>query len=106
MAHYSLASGTLNITVPRGTELVATLDFSDDTTGYTVTSEVYSLVSGATLYSPTVSVVSATAGQHSITLTEADTQDYGSGSYGLRIIRVAPGTVTRRLIDGILEVKP
>jgi hypothetical protein len=106
MATYSMASGTLNLTVPRGTELVATLDFSDDTTGYTVTSEVYSLVSGATLYSPSVAVVSATAGQHTLTLTEANTEAYGSGSYGIRIIRVAPGTVTRRLIDGILEVKP
>jgi hypothetical protein len=106
MATYSMASGVLNLTVPRGTELIATLDFSDDTTGYTVTSEVYSLVSGATLYSPSVSVVSATAGQHSLTLTEANTNDYGSGSYGIRVIRVAPGDVTRRLIDGILEVKP
>ena len=106
MATHSMASGTLNITVPRGTELVATLDFSDDTTGYTVTSEVYSLVTGSTLYSPPVTVVSATAGQHTLTLTEADTEAYGAGSYGIRIIRVAPGTVTRRLIDGILEVKP
>jgi hypothetical protein len=106
MATYSMASGTLNLTVPRGTELVATLDFSDDTTGYTVTSEVYSLVSGTTLYSPSVSVVSATAGQHTLTLTEANTEAYGAGSYGLRVIRIAPGTVTRRLIAGILEVQP
>ena len=49
MATFSLESGTLNLTVPKGTELVATLDFSDNTTGYTVTSEVYSLVDGSTL---------------------------------------------------------
>lgn len=106
MATYSMASGTLNLTVPRGTELVATLDFSDDTTGYTVTSEVYSLNDLSVLYSPTIATVSATAGQHTITLTESDTNGRGAGTYGLRIIRVAPGVVTRRIIDGVLEVKP
>lgn len=106
MATFTLGSGTLNLAVPQGTELVATLDFSDDTTGYTVTSEVYSLVSGSTLYSPTIATVSATAGQHTITLNESDTANRGAGSYGLRVIRVAPGTVTRRITDGLLEVRP
>jgi len=106
MATFSLESGTLNLTVPKGTELVATLDFSDNTTGYTVTSEVYSLVDGSTLYSPTISTVSVTAGQHTITLTESDTANRGAGTYGLRVIRVAPGTVTRRITNGMLEVQP
>lgn len=106
MATYSMASGTLNLTVPRGTELVATLDFSDDTSGFTVTSEVYSLVGGATLYSPDVAVVSATAGQYTLTLTESNTLDRGAGTYGIRVLRVAPGTVTRRIVDGLLEVVP
>lgn len=106
MATFTLGSGTLNLAVPQGTELVATLDFSDDTTGYTVTSEVYSLVSGSTLYSPTIATVSATAGQHTITLNESDTANRGAGSYGLRVIRVAPGTVIRRITDGLLEVRP
>lgn len=106
MATYSMASGVLNLTVPRGTELVATLDFSDDTTGFTVTSEVYSLRSGDTLYSPAVAVVSATAGQYTLTLTESNTLDRGAGTYGLRVLRVAPGTVTRRIVDGLLEVVP
>lgn len=96
--------GHLAVSFRSGDEFATLLDFSVDCTSYTWEAEVYSVSNGSTLMEPTISVVSAASGQVNLSFTEGDTADLAPGTYGLRVMWTAPGTVRRTVLDGMLEV--
>lgn len=109
MAEYSLTPGQLNLKTRQGDEFSATVTLTEGASpfslaGYTVTASITSLVDGSAVDDFTVSVVSATAGEVSISLQEADTSALASGSYAWSLRWIAPGAVTRTALAGVLEV--
>ena len=105
MPTFSLLPGALNLEVTRGNELGSTIDFNDiDLTGYTVSSNISSLVTGSVVTTMTTSLVNAAAGQVGIAMSEAATTNLAVGTYGWCLNSVAPGSVTRTLLAGFLEV--
>lgn len=104
MATAAALPGTLNIAFRRGDEYGTLVDFSISVVGYTFTAEVVSAITGATLITPTVTVVSAASGQVNLSFTEAQTASLAAGSYLWRMIWVAPGAATRTALDGVCEV--
>jgi hypothetical protein len=105
MARADQDSGTLSIGFRAGDEYATLLDFSIGTTGYSWGAEVYSLVSGDAVVSPTITVVSEANGQVNLSLTETQTADLEPGTYGVRVWWVAPGSVKRTVTDGFCEVR-
>ena len=65
--------GTLNLGFRRGETYSEVIDVSIDMTGYTVTSELVSLVTGLVVAPVTTSFVNAAAGQVSISFTSTET---------------------------------
>ena len=106
MATYSQLPGELNLDILRGDELSISIDFSVDVTGYTVSSNIVSLVDSASIVSPAVTITDAGNGVVSLALTETQTAALPSGSRRLFVSWVAPGDVPRRVLAGIVEVKP
>lgn len=104
MATYSQTPGRLNVAMNRGDELGILLDLDIATTGYAFAVEVYSLVDGATVATPTVTTVDNATGKVNVSLTEAETQALPVGTYGLAVSWTAPGVVGRRVLDGMLEI--
>lgn len=99
----------------RGDELDVTLDFDIDLSGYTFANDIYRLepvaVGGgvtetqAVSYgSFTVTNVSLANGQIKMSLSETASSDLDAGSYRWYLRWVAPGTVTRTVLNGTLEV--
>ena len=104
MATVSNLPGQLSLAVRRGDEFGTLIDFSINATGYTWAAQVYSLITGATLITPTVTVVSAADGQVNVALSELQTASVPVGSYGWRLESTASGSVKRTMLDGICEV--
>lgn len=104
MATAAQLPGHLAVAFRAGDEYSTLLDFSIATTGYTWSAEVYSVVTGTVIQNPSVSVVSAANGQVNLSWTEAQTGDLAPGTYGVRVIWVAPGSSQRTVLDGMLEV--
>ena len=104
MPTFSLLPGALNLEVKRTDELGSVFDFDIDLTGYTVSSNISSLVTGSVVTTMTVSIVNAAAGQVGIAMSEAATTNLAVGTYGWALNSVAPGSVTRTLLAGFLEV--
>lgn len=104
MALAAQTPGNLSVSFRGGDEFATLLDFSTDCTSYTWQAEVYSVSNGSTLMEPTVTVVSAANGQVNLSFSESDTIDLAAGTYGLRVMWTAPGTVLRTVLDGMLEV--
>jgi len=105
MALYEQLPGSLSLSIVSGDEFSTVVDFSISMTSYSVSSEIYSLVDGATVTAMTTAFVSASLGTVSIGMTEAETSDLSVGTYGWRLQWVAPGSVTRTALTGLLEVK-
>lgn len=106
MAEFSQTPGKLNIAFNRGDEVGLLLDFDINATGYTWSAEVYSLLDRSVVLSPAVTVVDATAGKINVSMTEEQSLSLAAGSYGIRVGWIAPGSVSRRMIEGLLEVLP
>lgn len=104
MALAAQTPGHLSVAFRAGDEYGTLLDFSINCTGFSWQAEVYSVSNGSTLIEPTVSVVSAANGQVNLSFSEADTIDLAAGTYGLRVMWTAPGSVRRTVLDGMLEV--
>jgi hypothetical protein len=99
----------------RGDEFAVTLDFDVDLTGYTFTNEIYRLESVAlgggvtgTQAVPyglfTLTVVSAPLGQIRLSLDEVASEALDAGSYRWYLRWVAPGDITRTVLNGTLEL--
>ena len=105
MALYEQLPGSLSLSIVQGDEFATVVDFSIDMTSYSVSSEIYSLVDGATVTAMTTAFVSAALGTVTIGMNEGETGDLSVGTYGWRLQWLAPGSVTRTALTGLLEVK-
>ena len=105
MALYEQLPGSLSLSIVKSDQFSTVVDFSIDMSGYSVSSEIYSLVDGATITAMTTAFVSAALGTVSIGMTEAETGDLSVGTYGWRLQWLAPGSVTRTALTGLLEVR-
>lgn len=104
MALAAQTPGHLAISFRAGDEFATLVDFSVSTTGYTWQAEVYSVVTGDVVQEPAVTVVSAANGQINLAWTETQTAALAAGTYGVRVMWTAPGSVRRTVLDGMLEV--
>lgn len=96
--------GSLSLAFRRGDEFSTLIDFSIATTGYTWSAAIYSVVTGTTIATPTVSVVSAANGQVNVSLSEIQTAALAAGTYGWRLAWTAPGDSIRTVLQGTVEV--
>jgi hypothetical protein len=106
VAEFNQLPGKLNIAFNRGDEVGLLFDFDINTTGYSWSAEVYSLLDNSVVASPAVTVVDAAAGKINMAMTEGQSLSLAAGSYGISISCTAPGSVSRRMIEGLLEVLP
>lgn len=105
MALYEQLPGSLSLSIVSGDQWSTVVDFDINMTSYTVSSEIYSLVDGETVTAMTTTFANAALGTVNIGMTEAETSDLAVGTYGWRLQWLAPGSVTRTALTGLLEVK-
>ena len=105
MAIYEQLPGSLSISIVQGDEFATVVDFDLNMTGYDTNAEIYSLVDGSVIFTMTTSFVSAAVGTVNVSITEAETADLSVGTYGWRLQWLAPGSVTRTALTGLLEVR-
>jgi hypothetical protein len=103
MPSYDQLPGTLNLSLVRGDDFSALVDFSISMTGYTVTAEMVSVVSGAVVQAVTVAATDAAAGQFNVSLTDTQTAALARGTYRWRMTWVE-GNATRTALTGFVEV--
>ena len=103
MSSYDQTPGVLNLSFNRGDDFSSLLDFSIAMTGYTVTSSMTSLVTGADVQAFTVTVPSAANGQVNIALTDTQTAALPRGTYGW-YLKWVEGSNTRTALTGSVEV--
>lgn len=103
---YSQLPGVMNHAFKRGNDFSTVIDFDgiSSLSGYTVTASVTSLVTGAAVVPFTTSVVDASAGQVSISLTDTQTAALAAGTYGWQLDWTAPGSIQRTALSGTVEV--
>ena len=105
MALYEQLPGSLSLSIVSGDQFSTVVDFSIDMTSYSVSSEIFSLVDGSIVQSMSTAFVSSVLGTVSIGMNEAETGDLSVGTYGWRLQWLAPGSVTRTALTGLLEVR-
>jgi hypothetical protein len=105
MALYEQLPGSLSLSIVSGDQFSTVVDFSIDMTSYSVSSEIYSLVDGVTVAAMTTAFVSEALGTVTIGMNEGETGDLSVGTYGWRLQWLAPGSVTRTALTGLLEVR-
>lgn len=107
MATYSQTSGELHLAAVTGDSLSAQVDFNPtNLSGYTVTADILSLVTGHTVATASVTLVSPTAGIVSIAMQREQTAALPVGTYAWRMQWVAPGNVRRTALSGTLDLRP
>lgn len=107
MATASDAPDVLNLSWRRGDEFGKTLVYTEDLTGATVVTTIYSLRTGAAVTTmPTVVSAGATASSVAIRLSEIPSAALLLGTYGWRQVVTASGDVQRTRITGIIETTP
>lgn len=118
MATFTQLPGELDLVFTAGDEVPLALDFDRDLTNYTLSSAVYVVAqtvptsggsaqptTGATVFTPTISVVSATAGTVMIGFSEAQTASLSPvGTYRWYFRWVNNG-VTRTVVSGSVKAK-
>ena len=105
MALYEQLPGSLALSIVKSDQFSTVVDFSIDMTSYSVSSEIYSLVDGVTVAAMTTAFVSEALGTVTIGMNEGETGDLSVGTYGWRLQWLAPGSVTRTALTGLLEVR-
>lgn len=103
MPSYDQTPGTLNLSLNRADDFSALVDFSISLASYTVTAGITSLVTGGEVQPLTVQIVSATAGQVNVSLTDTQTAALARGTYGWNL-RWTEGQATRTALTGFVEV--
>ena len=105
MPTYAQLPGSLSLALRTGDEFGTQVDFTPtDLTGYTVTSQIVSLVSGLTVTSIATTLADAAAGKVNLAMTETQTAAMVPGTYGWRLEWNAPGDVKRTALSGMVEV--
>jgi hypothetical protein len=98
---------TLNLTWRRGDEFGKTIVYTEDLTGATGVSTIYSLRTGSDVTAMTTAITpGATASSVGISLQEIPSAALLLGTYGWRQVIAAAGSVTRTRIVGRIEVTP
>lgn len=105
MATYSNLPGTLNFAIRQSDEFATEVDFSTSLSGFTVSSSIVSAVTGETVTAISTTLTDAAAGKVGLSLTESQTAGLPVGTYGWRLIWVAPGNSQRTALSGSLEVQ-
>jgi hypothetical protein len=88
----------------RSNDFAAVIDFDTTLTGFAVTANLTSLVTGATVVPFAATIVDASAGQVSVSLTDTQTSALAAGTYGWQLDWTAPGGVQRTALSGTVEV--
>ena len=105
MPSYEQLPGRLNLAFRAGDDFATLIDFDPITmTGYTVTANVYSYVSGATVADFATTLSNASAGQVNIALTDTQTAAIPAGTYGWRLQWTDSGGGQRTALTGFAEV--
>jgi hypothetical protein len=95
----------MNLAFKKSGDFSTLIDFDGTTlVGFSVTANITSLVTGATVVPFTTTVTDATAGQVQIALTDTQTASLAAGTYGWQLDWVAPGSVQRTALSGTVEV--
>lgn len=100
---YDQTPGALNLTMKRGDDFSALVDFSINMTGYTTVASVVSAVDGSTVVPFTVTVPSASNGQVNVALSDAQTAALAAGTYRWQMVWTQ-GNATRTALAGFVEV--
>lgn len=103
MATYSAIPGKLNFALRAGDDFSALVDFSISLAGHTMSSTIYSVVTGQTVGSFVTAISNATAGQVNVSLAETATAAMPSGTYRYTLASVS-GTLQRTYLEGFVEV--
>lgn len=99
----------------RGDEFAVVLDFDIDLTGYAITNDIYRLetvtdengfssLQAVSAGSFALTVLSAPLGQVRLAIDETASTALGRGSFRWLLRWVAPGDITRTVINGTLEL--
>ena len=105
MPSYEQLPGRLNLAFRAGDDFATLIDFDPITmTGYTVTANVYSYVSGATVADFTTTLTNAAAGQVNIALTDTQTASIPAGTYAWRLQWSDAGGSQKTALTGFVEV--
>ena len=97
----------LNLSWPRGDQFGKEIYYTEDLTGATALTTVYSLRTGADVTTiPTIITAGPTASRVSISLSEIPSAALLLGTYGWRQAITAAGDVKRTRIKGRIEVTP
>lgn len=105
MATFEQLPGELNAVVQASDEVGLTLDFSTSLAGYTVSSEIVSLVSGSLVATPPTTITDAANGVATVAFSEDLMAAFAAGTYRLNVDWIAPGDVARRVLSGLFEVR-
>lgn len=100
---YEQTPGRMNLAFSRGDDFSALIDFSIAMTGYTVTANITSLVTGSQVVPFTTTLESAAEGQVNIALTDSQTASLARGTYGWSL-SWTEGNATRTALAGMVEV--
>lgn len=103
MPSYDQNPGSLNLSLNRGDDFSALIDFSIAMTAYTVSASLTSLVTGAEVVPLTTSFTSAADGKVNVSLTDAQTLALARGTYGWNL-KWTEGSATRTALAGFVEV--
>jgi hypothetical protein len=107
MATASDAPDVLNLSWRRGDEFGKTIVYTEDLTGATALTTIYSLRTGAAVTTmPTVVTAGPTASSVGISLSEVPSAALLLGTYGWRQTVIAAGSVQKTRIVGRIEVTP
>jgi hypothetical protein len=101
---YSVLPGPMPLAFKRANDFAAVIDFDTTLVGFSVTANLTSLVTGATVVPFTTTIADASAGQVSVSLTDTQTAALAAGTYGWQLDWTAPGGVQRTALSGTVEV--
>lgn len=96
------SAGRQDVTYRTGDNFSTEVDWSLDLTGYTVTSALVSVVTGATVLALTTTLTDAAAGKVGVAFPAVTVP----GTYEWRQTLVSPGGDTRTGLIGYVEVTP
>jgi len=101
---YSQLPGVMNLSFKRANDFATLIDFDVSLVSYSITANITSLVTGASVVPFTTSIADASSGQVGIALSDTQTAALAAGTYGWQLDWVAPGSVQRTALSGTVEV--
>jgi len=107
MATASDSPDVLNLSWRRGDEFGKTIVYTEDLTGATAFTTIYSLRTGADVTTmSTIVTADVTASSVAVSLSEIPSAALLLGTYGWRQVVIAAGSVQKTRIVGRVEVTP